>query len=227
MTTISYYPGRDGDQLDWLQNIRTKIFAYVTPLAITPAELLATQNGLDFLIFIKGMWQPAWIAYAESATAYRDQVERGDATLGITSPPPFPVLSGPTPVAPGALTRLFESIARWKTAPGCTATITDDLRIKGSVPGPTGNPPVLSLDVQPDAVFLNFFKHGHLGIWIESRRQGEETWVSLGVCVRRPYRDTRAVKVPGQAEWREYRARYWNNEPTGDWSAVVRVTVNP
>ena len=99
------------------------------------------------------MWQPAWIAYAESATAFRDQVERGDATLGVTAAPPFPVLSGPTLVAPGALTRLFESVARWKTAPGCTATITDDLRIKGSVPGPPENPPVLSADVQPDAVF--------------------------------------------------------------------------
>ena len=80
--------------------------------------------------------------------------------------------------------------------------------------------------VQPDAVFVNFFKHGYPGISTQSRRQGEEAWVSLGVCVRRPFRDTRPVKVPGQAEWREYRARFWNNEHTGDWSSVVRVTVN-
>ena len=227
MPTANFYPERDGDQLDWLQNLRTKIFAYVTPLGITAPELAATQAVLDFLIFVKGMWQPAWIAYAESATAYRDQVERGEATLGVIGLPPYPTLSGPAPVAPGALTRTFERIARWKTAPGCTPPIMDDLRIKGTMPQPSANPPVLSPDVQPDAVFLNFFKHGHLGIYIESRRQGEEAWADLGICVRRPFRDTRPVRVPGQAEWREYRARYWNNEPVGDWSSVVRVTVEP
>ena len=227
MPNSSFYPDREGDQADWLQNLRNKIVGYTAPLQITPAELLLTQNDLDYLIFVKVLWQPAWIAYAESATAYRDQLERGEATLGVIGLPPFPTLSGPAPVAPGALTRTFERIARWKTAPGCTPPIMEDLRIKGTAPVATTNPPVLTPDVQPDMVFLNFFKHGHMGIYVESRRQGEETWADMGICVRRPFRDTRAVKVPGQAEWREYRARYWNNEPIGDWSNVVRVTVNP
>ena len=56
------------------------------------------------------MWQPAWIAYSESATAYRDQIESGDATGGVAGLPPFPTLSGPAPVAPGALMGSAEAI---------------------------------------------------------------------------------------------------------------------
>jgi hypothetical protein len=33
---------------------------------------------------------------------------------------------------------------------------------------------------------------------------------------------TRPNLTIGQPEWREYRARYWDNTPVGDWSAVVR-----
>jgi hypothetical protein len=38
---------------------------------------------------------------------------------------------------------------------------------------------------------------------------------------------TRTVKTPGQAEWRDYRACWWDNDtPTMQFGSVLRVLVN-
>ena len=44
----------------------------------------------------------------------------------------------------------------------------------------------------------------------------------LALDTASPYDDNRPPLIPGQAEWREYRARYWDGTPVGDWSAVIR-----
>lgn len=68
-------------------------------------------------------------------------------------------------------------------------------------------------------------KLGHKGIYLESPRQGAETWEFLAIDIESPYLDTRPNLIAGQAEWRDYRARYWDGTPVGDWSAVLRVSV--
>ena len=43
-----------------------------------------------------------------------------------------------------------------------------------------------------------------------------------------PYTDARPLLVPGQAEVREYRARFYDdNVPNGAWCDVARITVSP
>ena len=59
----------------------------------------------------------------------------------------------------------------------------------------------------------------------QSRRQGSETWEFLAIDIESPYLDTSANLTAGQAEWRDYLARYLDGTPAGDWSAVLRVNL--
>lgn len=226
MPNQSYFPVQEGNQVIWFKNIQTKLPGYTTLLSIPPAEATATQSDLAYLIVLWESWLPAWRQYAEAATAYRDLIAEGEGEDPVP-PPPVPQFDEFTPVAPGALTRLFKSIARWKTAPGYTESIGQDLRIIGpEVPdGPTAPEP--KGKVVGGVPQFTFIKAGHKGVYIESERQGEPGWVFLAIATEKPYLDPRPVKTPGQAEWREYRMKFWDGAPglpAGDWSDTLRLT---
>ena len=74
---------------------------------------------------------------------------------------------------------------------------------------------------------LKFFKDGHTGIYAEVRINGG-AWLFLANSDQSPILDDRPLLVPGQAEMREYRARFWDNgKPNGDWCDVAKVTISP
>jgi hypothetical protein len=50
-------------------------------------------------------------------------------------------------------------------------------------------------------------------------------WEFLATDTSSPYTDSRTLLVSGQAETREYRLRWFDDGPNGDWSPVQRVTV--
>ena len=54
----------------------------------------------------------------------------------------------------------------------------------------------------------------------------DDGFTDLGLTTAATYEDKRPVKTPGTAEWREYRAKFWDGtEVSGAWSEVVKVTV--
>ena len=66
-----------------------------------------------------------------------------------------------------------------------------------------------------------------MDIWIESQRQGENAFSFLATDTGSPYVDNRAVKTTGQAEWRDYRACWWDaDKATLAFGPVLRVLVN-
>lgn len=74
---------------------------------------------------------------------------------------------------------------------------------------------------------IDFTKHGHEGVWIESRR-GNGPWELLGADTEKPYVDASALLVAGQPETREYRLRWYDDDaPHGDWSPVQKVIIGP
>ena len=76
-------------------------------------------------------------------------------------------------------------------------------------------------------VKLTFYKYGHMGVYIESRR-GTGAWEMLGIDTDSPYSDERPLLAAGQPEVREYRMRFWDKgTPNGDWTDVAKVTVSP
>jgi len=74
---------------------------------------------------------------------------------------------------PGALTRIFALIAKMKLSPAMTEAIATDLQIIGPEAAGKDLPKVLTELIQgsgQQSVKLSFFKYGHMGVYIESRR---------------------------------------------------------
>lgn len=222
-----YFPSEEADQLLWFSNLQTKLPDYQPQLAITAPAMTATQNILANLIW---WWQhllPTSRAYGKSVTESRDLLASGTGDTTV-EPPPTPNLVPPvTLVLPGALSRLFESIADWKRAPGYTTAIGDDLQLIGPEAPVHSDPPELKLRAQGTGwVEMNFTVWEHDGIWIESRRQGAETWAFLAIDTSRPYKDERPNLPDQPSEWREYRACWWDaSTPTMAFGPVLRVNV--
>jgi hypothetical protein len=62
---------------------------------------------------------------------------------------------------------------------------------------------------------------------IESQRQAESGFVFLATDTASPYEDNRPVKTPGRAEWRDYRACWWDSDTASmAFGPVLRVLVN-
>ena len=128
----------------------------------------------------------------------------------------------------GMLTWLFEEIARWKKAEGYTDTIGQDLGIVGAAAVAHTDPPVLSQGaVAQNSAELDFTLYEHTGVWIQSQVQGEPGFTFLSADTGSPYIDNRPVKTPGQAEWRDYRACWWDADTASmAFGPVLRVLVN-
>ena len=78
-----------------------------------------------------------------------------------------------------------------------------------------------------NSVELDFNLYEHDGVWIESQRQGEGGFAFLSTDTGSPYVDNRPVKMAGQAEWRDYRACWWDGDVASyAFGPVLRVLVN-
>jgi hypothetical protein len=229
MPNQPYFPNREGDQIKWFTNIQSKITPYFTALDISAARQTKLQLVLAWLIWAWQTYLPARRQDAPAATAWRNALATGtsDATTQ-TLPPTPPALTPPagTPFF-GMLTWLFEEIGRWKKAEGYTDTIGQSLGIVGATASPHTDPPVLAEgDVAQNSIKITFTLYEHDGVWIESQRQAEPGFLFLATDTASPYEDNRPVKTPGQAEWRDYRACWWDSDTASmAFGPVLRVLV--
>jgi hypothetical protein len=230
MANQPYYPSREGNQLLWFDNIRTKIAAYFTALDISLARQAKIQLVLTWLIWAWQTYLPARRQDAPAATSWRNQLATGTGDASTNAAPPTPAALTPPVGTPffGMLTWLFEEIARWKKTEGYTDTIGQDLGIVGAAPVAHTDPPVLSQGVVGlNSVELTFPIYEHGGVYLESMVQGDSVFAFLATDSASPYLDTRPVKTPGQAEWRDYRACWWDNDTASMvFGPVLRVLVN-
>ena len=222
-----FFPRQEADEVPWFANLKTKITTagYAAALDLAAGEAATVQGVCTLFIYINETFLPLVRKFPEAWTATILQARTGTGGVIVPPAPAWNPPAGSASFTAGLLTDLFKRIARWKTAAGYTDAIGRDLGIVGETKPATEEPPVLKSTVGPDGVKLTFKKHGHKGIYLESRRQGAETWEFLAIDIESPYLDTRANLTAGQAEWRDYRARYWDGTPVGDWSAVLRVSV--
>ncbi len=223
-----FYPDNNGDQCSFLSNLGDKCDNYTVQLGSNAAEMTLVKSVCLLLVYIKGTWVDGLQKQAEAAVAFRNAIETGKAPTVPTVPvvvtwdPP----AGSASPTIGLLTWLFTIIARWKTAPGCSESIMLDLGIKGSAPEASTEPPDISAKVDGSMVKVRVVKAGNKGYVLQSRVQGDTGWTDLGPTTAATFEDKRPVKTPGTAEWREYRAKFWDGtEVSGAWSEVVRVTV--
>ena len=140
----------------------------------------------------------------------------------------LPIVRPPLPL-PGILTRAFAQIAGIKSRLEFNDYIGNELGIIGSGDTTEHPWPEFSLHYEhgPELrrVSINCTKHGHVGVWIESRINNGE-WVALGADNAKPHYDTRPLLDPNLPEVREYRLRWWDKgEPNGEFSPIQKIVV--
>ena len=229
MRNQPYFPKREGDQLTWFTNLQTKITKYFDALDIGAARQAKITLCLSWLIWAWQAYLPARRQDATTATTWRDNLATGDSDSAISALLPVPAALTPPAGAPffGMLSWLFEEIGRWKKAEGYSEPIGEDLGLTGPEAQPHTDPPALREgDVAQNHIELLFTLWEHDGVWIESQRQGDAGFTFLATDTASPYNDTRPVKTPGQAEWRDYRACWWDADTASMvFGPVLRVLV--
>ena len=230
MANQPYWPKREGDQGLMLTNIQTKIPKYYTDLEISTTRQAKLTLVLAWLIWAWQIYLPSRRTDPTTATKWRQQLASGTSDETTKTTPPLPAELTPPAGTPffGMLSWLFEEIARWKKAEGYTDAIGADLGVIGAAAVAHTDPPALwPGDVAQNSVEIctNFYEHD--GAWLESQRQGETAFTFLAIETTSPYVDNRPVKTPGQAEWRDYRACWWDsNAASYAFGPVLRVLVN-
>ena len=234
MKRQNYYPSRLAAQVIWLTNYAGKLTAHALALNFTAAQAAATVADAKWLLYVLGAWLADVRTFAQGATEYIELAQTG---LSGGSQFPTPVFTsaaipaGTVPVQAGALARIFQFVQALKDATGYTTAIGEDLGLIGALNNEDHPSPKYTLKaVQGDGcqcVEIAFIKFTHQGVYIESKR-GNGDWTFLGIDTEKPYTDDRPLLVPGQAEVREYRLRFWDKgTPNGPWSDVAKIAVAP
>lgn len=236
-----FYPSDSSDQPDWHLNFAAKVAFYGALLGMTEAEIKAAVADNLYMAYALGEWINNVREYAPACTSILETLARGTGpepfVFPAYVPPPLPTLPvGVTEVLPGALDRTLRLAKRLKTADAYTESIGLDMGIVGSElppPPPPGEVPVPVITVMAISGTANqngrvkFVKNGHEYVIIECRTNGG-AYVDLGMANKSPFIDSRPLLVPGVAEIREYRARYYDNSaPSSDWCGPEKVTISP
>ncbi len=223
---LYYYPTNDGAMLPFLQNLCAKAPNYLTQLSITGADV-------SFLTLMCALWnnltdyQNRAKRFAEDWTSLRKACFDGPPN---SPAPAWPVWNGPasSPVGldTGCDTKLRGMIKRWKTAPGYTEAIGEDLGIVGDEI--ILNPTTAQTEVQVN------MKAGHPQITaallgfdsVEFQVNRGTGFELLDVSTGAPVTDQHPLPAPGQSDVWTYRAILrMNNQPVGQWSLNVPVPV--
>ena len=238
MPNQPFFPLKESDQIIWCNNLRTKIATHGITCGLTVGEIAAFQADLAYYVWVIEKWQPAIQSDALEATAYKKLIANGGVPgASPVAAPAASTFTGPDAppalVAPGVLPRTFAAIKRLKTSSGYLANpeaIGQDLGIIGAEDTAEHLAPEYKLKIEDgpscQCVRIDFTKFGHKGVWIESRLNNG-AWAFLAIDSEKPYIDNRPLLAPPAAETREFRLRFWDDVPNGDWSPVQKVTVGP
>ncbi|MFN7562091.1 MAG: hypothetical protein ACK5TH_09955 [Prosthecobacter sp.] len=241
MKRNKYYPERISARPEWHANLAAKLPLYGPTLGLTAQQIANAVADNLMLAYGLGDWKTNLYESGPSGTAALRELESGTGDAAFVFPTyaaPTPPTLPPTadPVKPGALERTFLLVQEMKGKQAYTLPMGLDMGIVGSEvppPPPPGEepPPRIQVTVVQGTTNqiarIKFFKDGHTGIWLESRR-GAGPWEQPTATDKSPILDDRPLQVAGQAEVREYRARFWDGgQPNGPWCDVAKVTVGP
>ena len=227
-----YYPTNVPAQVLWLTNLQAKLAGHATALGLTTAQVTAALADLGWLLYVLQNWLTAVRSWGESCTQAATATQTGSG--GVQELPVFDApapATGVSPVALGALTRIFALIQQIKASGKCTDEIAADLQIVGSA---AGGPDFATL--MP--VFTVALLNGHVavkwgwqgfGAWLDSceiwvDRGDGKGFVFLTIDTTPGYTDTQPLPA-APAKW-TYKAVFRQGEAqVGNWSAPVALTV--
>jgi hypothetical protein len=228
-------PRTDTELALWLNNFSTSFAAYATALGFNEADVNSVRADAAMLNYILGDLLPTYKSALQSRTSFKNLLVSGPAGgAGVALPLPPATGTAPAIVPAGIVPRLRNLVQRIELSPGYTEEIGLDLGIsepEGGGPSASASPPKPSVKARsngPGTVQVDFSKEKFDGVLVESMREGDEGWQSLGLDSYSPYIDDRPPKVAGKPETRQYRVRYMlRDQPAGEWSDIVTTTFVP
>lgn len=210
-----------------LKTFNGKIDTYKTALGLTDAEVAATKAdaaAFDFLLTA----QDAVQTFAQNFTTYKNLLRKGGAsTLGALPLMPALAPAPPMPEKPDLEGRFRILVQRIAYHPAYTTAIGRDLGIEA--PEETFNPS----EGKP-SFYIEPTSGGYPNLrWKKGKYEGVEIWKDNGSGFAKLDRDmkpdyidkTELPKAGTTALWKYKMIYLLNDEPIGNWSDVVSVTV--
>ena len=233
-----YYPRQLADQPEWHINYADVLEEKGVDIGLVPAAVAASVNDSRHLGYALGAWLTKVRDFGPGCTSELETLRFGTGGTPFELPaftPPTPP-AGLTPVLPGALGRIFKYVQTIKNASGYTEGIGLLMGIVGSEappPPPPGEAPPPEMEASAISGTthqfgrVKFVKAGHQYVIIQCSTNGGPQ-VELGMANKSPYIDKRPLTVPGQAEIREYCARFYDDgAPSSTWCPPQKVTISP
>lgn len=228
-----FYPRPTGEQAGWLENFANALESCAATLGIAPAVAADCVADARWCAYVVGLWLATARSFSPASTDAVEAVLKGK-DFAVTSLPTFSPPAPPAGVSPrpnGGLGRIFEMAGAIKRMKNYTESIGTRLGIVG--PEDTGAKTMPKFTAKVfrgegvEMVRLSFFKYGHTGVFIETRRGGGD-WETMAIDTESPYDDERPLLAADTPEVREYRMCFWDKgTPNGDWTDVAKVTVSP
>ncbi len=211
-----------------LENFVAKLPSYAATFGLTPAQLSAVANDLNYMSFVALANGQAG-TYSEDWTKLKDLVRYGE---GGTAIGPFPVppnvSTPPTPLILPNVEKRFRDLAQQLKKHGAyTTAIGEDLGIEA--PATTVDPstmkPVLALRPTGGQVEVVWQKNKMQSLEIHVSRNGA-AFEFLTIDSTPNYIDTAPMPPAGQSQIWKYKAIYrLNDQRVGLWSNEVAITV--
>ena len=230
-----YFPRTIAERPDWFGNFATQLVIANAVLGMDAAEVAdIIKDALDCK-YTTGLWLTAAREFGPAAT---NSVESYlmEPTDGVT-PFVLPVFTVPArpvgvvAVPPGAQKRIVLFVAKIKAMATYSEAIGLQLGVVGPEDSTVHDLPYFTIKLLAsegcDCVQFDFKKFGRKGVAIYgSINSGPE--VLLGIDLATPYVDGRPLSVPGVAEKRTYRLRFYEDDgPVGDFTPAQSITVSP
>jgi hypothetical protein len=227
-------PRTDAELALWLTNFSTSFEAHATALGFTETDVDSVKADAAMLNYLLSELLPTYKSALQARTSYKNMLLTGPlGRSGGALPPPPATGPAPAVVPPGIYPRLRNLVQRIQLAPNYNEVIGLALGINTPEGGPAApdteaRPKLKARSNGPGTVQVDFTKEKFDGVTIESRRAGEDGWLSLGLDSYSPYIDDRPPLEAGKPEVRQYRARYiLRDQTTGEWSDIVTATFVP
>lgn len=233
MKRNSFFPTDINGQSAWFTNYANQMKAIGALIGRTPAQILSSVADCLWLVYLLQEWLPATRKFSTTATKTVTDAQTG-TNPNVMVLPAFvaPALPGDaSPVAPGALNRIFAEVADIKNSGKCSDANANLLGIVGTAqPGPdlTTLQSVLSLVIINGQVLVKWTWGGYVAflssceIWVD--RGDGKGFVFLTIDTTPGYTDTQAFPA-ALTKW-IYKAIYHMDEQqAGLWSQPVSITV--
>jgi hypothetical protein len=213
-----------------LKNFVNKIDTYKATLGLSADEVSSvTGDALAFDYVVTS--QLATQTFAQNYTSYKNLLRKGgEVALGVL--PVLPALAAPPAMPLPNLESRFRNLLQRITH---SNAYTEAMGLDLGIESPAATASRASLDAGKPDFFIELSSGGHPNLrWTKGRYQGVEIWKDSGSGFAKLDRDMRPdyidkTNLPpagATALWKYKMVYLLDDEPIGQWSNVVVVTVH-